>query len=115
MILFVGEKRSNRAIEMEGTWKDGILCAKTLFRALRAVGINPDHCKFANWFEDEAQRETIRSSTMPIVVMGNKVQNALSNEGISFIPIVRPAARGSIRKTENYINHIREQLWKLNS
>lgn len=110
MILFVGEERSNKAIEMGGTWKDGILCAKTLFRALHTIGIDPTKCEFANWFEDETQRETIRNSTMPIVAMGNKVQRALTQEGISFIPIIHPAARGKIRKTENYINHIKQQL-----
>ena len=121
MILFVGEKRSNKAIEMGATWQsaqqteNGILCAKTLFHALRKASIEPRECHFANWFEDEAQRETIRNSTMPIVAMGNKVQHALKQEGISFIPIVHPAARGAIRKTENYVNHIKEQLCKLNS
>ena len=45
-----------------------------------------------------------------IVAMGAKVQKALRAEGINFIPIVHPAARGAIRKKERYIEHIREAL-----
>ena len=38
--LFVGEERSNRAIEMNVTWRDKRLCAGHLSKALEHIGIN---------------------------------------------------------------------------
>ena len=106
--LFVGEERSDLAKKMNVTWKDGRLAAKQLFDALDAIGLSRESCEFCNWFEDG--QETARNWTGIVVAMGRKVQDAMKREGLGFIPIVHPAARGLIRKKENYIQHIKEQL-----
>ena len=36
--IFVGERRSRRAIQMGVRWEHGRLCARTLHAALRAIG-----------------------------------------------------------------------------
>jgi len=107
-ILFVGENRSHLAKKMNVTWKDGRLAAKQLFDALDAIGFPRDTCEFCNWFE--GGKGKVRNWDGGIVAMGAKVQKALRAEGINFIPIIHPAARGAIRKKERYIEHIREAL-----
>jgi hypothetical protein len=136
--LFVGEKRSNLAIKMNVTWKDGRLAAKQLFDALDACGIPRKKCSFLNWWpefdrrtktwSEQTPRATIRNidnrnkeggwgsgDIIQIVALGNKVQKELSKEGIDFIPVIHPAARGTIRKKENYAEHIRQQLIESNT
>jgi bifunctional DNA-binding transcriptional regulator/antitoxin component of YhaV-PrlF toxin-antitoxin module len=131
--LFVGEKRSELAIKMNVSWVDGRLSAKQLFDALDACGIPRKKCNFLNWWPDRVPHARTFSEVCPrqhirqinnynreggwgsgdivqIVAMGSKVQKAMSKEGIDFIPIVHPAARGTIRKKENYAEHIRQQL-----
>jgi len=108
-MLFVGEKRSELAKKMKVTWKDGKLAAKQLFDALRANGVDPEDCEFANWWESR-KRNYIRNYQGRIFAMGQLVQNALAAEGIKHTPIVHPAARGKIRKKERYIQHIKEAL-----
>jgi len=131
--LFVGEKRSELAIKMNVTWQSGRLAAKQLFDALDACGIPRKKCDFLNWWPDRVPHAKTWSEVLPratirnidsrnreggwgsgdiilIVAMGNKVQKALSKEGIDFVPIIHPAARGTIRKKENYAEHIRQQL-----
>jgi len=46
--LFVGEERSNRAIEMGVTWKDRRLAAAHLSKATDALGLNWDDLNFIN-------------------------------------------------------------------
>ena len=106
--LFVGEKRSEKAKRMRVTWADGRLAAKQLFDGLLAAGIDPAKQHFTNWFE--GGKNKVRTSTLPIVAMGNKVSSALKKEGIKHIKIVHPASRGAIRRKKNYINHIKEML-----
>jgi hypothetical protein len=108
MLLFVGERRSNKAKQMRVHWEDGALAAKPLFEALRLIGIDPATCRFVNWFEG-GKRE-VRTATVPVVAMGNKVQAALAAEGIAFIALVHPAARGKIRRTDLYRAHVKERL-----
>lgn len=107
--LFVGEKRSELAIKMNVTWIDGRLAAKQLFDALKENNINPQDHYFTNWFE-RGTKTSVREFPGVVVAMGNKVANALSKAKIKHIKIVHPAARGSIRKKENYFAHIKEKL-----
>ena len=51
-LVFVGEKRSNRAIAMGVTWEDGRLAAKVLHEALTAAGVDPARVRFVNLFRD---------------------------------------------------------------
>jgi hypothetical protein len=106
--LFVGERRSNKARKMGVRWEDEALAAIPLFEALRACGIDPATCKFVNWFE--GGKGTARRHKGIVVGLGNKVQAALSAEGIEHIALVHPAARGTIRKRETYIAHVRARL-----
>ena len=107
-VLFVGENRSNLAKKMKVTWEDGRLAAKQLFDALDAIGFPRENCEFCNWFE--GGKGVTRKWKGNVIAMGKKVQKALKSEGIDFIPITHPAARGKIRKKELYIEHIRKAM-----
>lgn len=111
-LLFVGEERSELAVKMNVTWKDGRLAAKQLFDALNHVGIDPKDCKFTNIFERGGLTaiKNHKKEKGTIVCMGNKVKRELDKRKISYILIVHPAARGTIRKKENYFQHIKESL-----
>ena len=106
--LFVGEERSNRAIEMGVTWKDRRLAAAHLSKATDALGIDWNSICFKNVYEDDI--EDIRSFDGIIVGMGRKVERELKKHQISHLYIHHPAARGKIRIIENYKAHVRGQL-----
>lgn len=111
-LIFVGEKRSPRAIQLGVRWQDEALAAKPLFAALWACGIEPTDCTFVNWF-DERSHNAIRiaaSLGACVFAMGQKVQYALSEAKIPFTPLVHPAVRGRIRKRERYIAYVQGQL-----
>lgn len=108
-ILFVGEERSKRAIEMGVRWEDGKLAAKQLFDALNHNKISLKRCQFVNWFEGNG-KEKIKNFEGQIVAMGRRVEKELKKNGIDHKFIFHPASRGTIRKKENYYNHIREVL-----
>lgn len=114
-LLFIGEERSDRAIKMGVHWGDGKLCAKNLFEALRNCGIDPKDCIFYNCFDGKHEKKIFLSyGSYQFIAMGNKVAKWLNSHGMSnFIKITHPAARGTIRKKENYSNHIKEQLSKI--
>lgn len=107
-ILFVGEERSNRAIEMGVTWKDRRLAAAHLSKATDALGLDWNKLCFMNVFEDDI--EDISSFKGIVVAMGRKVERELIKHGIKHEYIHHPAARGKIRIIENYKAHVREQL-----
>lgn len=93
------------------TWTDGRLAAKQLFDALDALGIKPEQRAFVNWFEaggPERVREL--AADYRLVAMGRKVQMALDAQGIAYIALVHPAARGRIRRKEIYAAHVAEML-----
>ena len=113
-ILFVGEKRSNKAVQMNVKWEDGKLAAKQLFDALKECGINPSECTFTNWFE-YGGKSTVQRWGGIIVAMGQKVSKSLTSKGIQHISIIHPAARGKIRKKSRYIKHIKESIGHLGS
>ncbi len=109
MILFVGEERSDLAVERGWTWKSGRLAAKQLFDALALIGIDPAEHRFVNWFESSDRFEVYHHEG-PVVAMGRKVQRALTAKGIEHIPLVHPAARGKIRAKGIYAAHVAEML-----
>jgi hypothetical protein len=108
-MLFVGEKRSQRAIDMDVTWKDGALAAKQLFDALVPLGIDPRKCDFCNLFEDGGE-ELVLSYTGDIIGMGKIVQQKLEDLEVEHFKIVHPAARGKIRRKDRYAAHLKEAL-----
>jgi hypothetical protein len=110
-ILFVGERRSDLAKKLGLRWKDGGLAAKPLFEALAACQIDPAACHFVNWFE--GGKTATRRHKGHVIALGKKVQRALDEENIEYIPLVHPAARGHIRRRDKYIAHVKEQLLHL--
>lgn len=112
---FVGDKPSNKALQMGVTWYDGKLAAAQLFDALRFCGIDPDSCRFENINHcDETGKiaivRSLRKSRRTIVAMGENAASELKRLGCPHIQIVHPAARGRIRKKERYCAHVREVL-----
>jgi len=109
MYLFVGEKRSNKAVKMNVTWIDGRLAAKQLFDALINLGINPKDHSYCNYFE-RGGKSIVKKHNGKIIAMGSKVSRALMRDKIEHIKIIHPAARGTIRLKKNYFNHIKQKL-----
>ena len=106
--MFVGERRSSRAIKMDVTWKDKRLAAAHLSKAVESLGINWDTLTFKNVFEDDI--DEIKSFNGIVVAMGRKVEKELKKHNIDHIYIHHPAARGKIRIVKNYIKHVEQQL-----
>ena len=118
-ILFIGEEKSPTAVRKGWSWEDGRLAAKQLFDGLKGaediVEVNPKECKFVNLFENEGKR-LVKSKSLykyVVIALGDKVSKGLDNLAIKHYRMVHPAARGKIRKKENYINHTREVLKKI--
>lgn len=110
MYLFVGEKRSNRAIQLGVTFRDKALAGKQLYDALTFIGIDYDSCEFVNLFERGGKKVVKSTTDKPIVALGSKVAKWMEKNRIKHIQVIHPAARGTIRKKENYFNHIKEKL-----
>lgn len=118
--LFVGEKPSDKALELGATWRKGGQCATTLHSVLHRLGIHMREVRFTNLFTrtpDNADG-VIRSYTVSrirrraregfvIVGMGQLVHTALCALGINHRHIVHPAARGVIRRKDTYVEHVR--------
>jgi len=122
--LFVGEKRSRKARQMKVTWESGKLAAKTLQKALSFSGISLDDCGFINILQENLEFNLISNTNLrkikshvnkgvKIIAMGKLVQRHLANKNIPHISIVHPAARGKIRKTELYNQHLYQTFQKL--
>ena len=114
-LLFIGEKRSQQAIDNDWYWYMGVSTAKVLFDSLMAIGINPEQQDYMNLWSDKGMLKhfpdvLLRVYGGRIVAMGQKVQKQLDEYGVKYIGIVHPAARGRWRKREVYIEHLREQL-----
>ena len=119
-LVFVGEKRSHRAISMRVTWLDGRLAGKTLFEALRAAGIDPYACLFVNLYRDgegwEVDAEALCKlreyvvDGYTLVGLGKRVQTYLTRERVPHVALVHPAARGAIRGRAVYQAHVAETL-----
>jgi len=106
--LFVGEERSETAKRMNVTWVDKRLCAGHLFKALDFIGIDWNDCDFKNVYEDSI--DEIRNFNGIIIGMGRKVEKELKKFGIQHEFIYHPATRGTVRKIENYKNHVKERI-----
>jgi hypothetical protein len=106
--FFVGEKRSPTAIAKGWEWNDGHLAAKQLFDALFEIGIDPGEQEFVNVLGDDAAEAItrLRATTRQVVGMGLKASGALTAAGIPHLYITHPAARGTIRRKQTYINHV---------
>lgn len=109
--LFVGERRSNRAIAMGVTWENGRLAGHTLFFALREIGLDPDEQQFMNVFHDDGTLDDytlqlLRESKESIVALGRIVQRELTRAGIPHTAMIHPAARGAIRLSSRYRAHV---------
>jgi hypothetical protein len=115
--LFVGERPSPRAAAVGATWRNGKLCAKNLHDALLVNNIDPTKCEFVNLWEtpglgaceEEPYLWPIRSGLavgMTIVALGNLVSRELIRAELPHLKLIHPAARGTIRRTENYRAHV---------
>ena len=110
-ILFIGEQRSKRAIEMGVHWRDGRLAAKQLFDALKACGIDPTEHEYVNDFEKlGANVRKIIAHPGPRIALGRKVSHFLSAAKIDHICLIHPAARGAIREKSVYFAHVENVL-----
>lgn len=115
MIYFIGEKRSEQAIRNNWHWDDNVSTAKYLLDCLSVVGIYQEDIIFRNLWSDDGilQKsviEDLKNTDLKIVGMGEKVSKELEKYNIHFTQIIHPAARGSIRKRENYIRHLEDRL-----
>jgi uracil-DNA glycosylase len=119
--LFVGERPSARAHRIGASWRNGKLSAKVLHDALRHAGIDPKAQRYCNVFLCQpaglqVSRYSIRKihdlydAGYDVVALGRKVQAALRKAGVRFIRLVHPAARGRIRLTANYRQHVKDVL-----
>jgi hypothetical protein len=112
--VFVGERRSARAIAMGVTWTDGRLAARTLFDALRAGGIDPRAQVYLNAFADDGRRDEEALASLDrhrqqgrvIVALGRRAQRAVAGMGVPHLRLIHPAARGAIRRTAAYHAHV---------
>ncbi|MDG6910292.1 MAG: hypothetical protein JRN08_07980 [Nitrososphaerota archaeon] len=123
-LVFVGERRSRKAIEIGGCWENGRLAAKTLHDALRAAGLHPESQTFLNLFPDDGPSPSesvllrlreFHGQGVTIVGMGQVVQRALTRVEIPHVPMVHPAARGRIRARALYYAHVARVLGSLYS
>lgn len=117
--LFVGERRSPRAISMGVRWEDGHLAARTLHAALSVAGVALSDCRFINLFDDStgaldqqnvAAIHSALAAGMQVIALGRLVQNSLRQLGIPHVEMVHPAARGAIRARERYQAHVADVL-----
>lgn len=113
--IFVGEKRSDTAIRMGVTWRDGRLAAKTLFEALREIGLEPEQQHYVNIYRDDGSLDhetlgVLTDTKAQIVAMGRKAQGELTAAGVPFRALIHPAARGAIRMSPRYRAHVASVL-----
>ncbi|CAA9545619.1 MAG: hypothetical protein AVDCRST_MAG88-377 [uncultured Thermomicrobiales bacterium] len=128
-LVFVGERRSRRAVRLGVTWVDGRLVARTLHEALAACGLDPRRQTFVNLFLDpsiagdaptaaplvvdramEAQLAACAALGARLSGLGRLAQRALAGGGLPHLALVHPAARGAIRGREVYHAHVAERL-----
>lgn len=123
--FFIGERPSNRAIEMDVTWRDGALAAATLFDALRHINLDPIQQHYENLYTSpvrgaatdtaderravKAAKRAVRRGLI-IVGMGRIVQGVLTREKIPHQQLRHPAARGLGRRRDLFRAHTREVL-----
>jgi hypothetical protein len=120
-LVFVGERRSRKARELNASWTNGGLAAHTLHAALRACSIDPNTVMFLNLFQEgDGARvvdpvilervRTLASERAVVIALGRVVQRTLARSQISFVPLTHPAARGRIRTRAVYQAHVAKVL-----
>ena len=120
--FFIGERPSDRAIEMDVTWRDGALAAATLFDALRHINVDPIQQHYENLYTSPVrgaatdtadERRAVKAAKravrrgLTIVGMGRIVQGVLTREKIPHLQLRHPAARGSGRRRDLFRAHAR--------
>ena len=119
--LFVGERPSPLAARKGWRWTDGRVCARTLYRALAAADIAPAKVHFVNlWTVPGLGRptgapnlEAVQSKAdegVVVIALGRLVERTLRRAGTPHRYMIHPAARGTMRKQERYIAHVRAVL-----
>ena len=118
--VFVGQCRSERAIRMGVHWEDGRLAGKTLHDALRSAGLDPLEQTYLNLYRDDdpqvidlaalTQVRALADAGAVIVGLGKVVQAALARADLAHLPLVHPAARGTIRARSAYRDHVASVL-----
>ena len=114
--VFVGERRSQRAIQMGVRWEHGRLCARTLHAALRAIGLDPEEQGYVNLYSDAepsaldeavlARLRLLAEDSVEVVGLGQIVHRALERTGVAHRRLIHPAARGAIRARAAYQAHV---------
>lgn len=114
--VFVGERRSRRAIEMGVRWEHGRLCARTLHEALRAMGLDPTRQTYLNAYTDGepaaidaaaiARVRSLAAAGAQIVALGRAAHRALEQAAVPHRRLTHPAARGAIRARAAYHAHV---------
>ena len=124
MFVFVGENRSKMAQQRGWSWQEcqrtGVprLAAKPLWEAITKLGLNPNEQIFFNLWDDgwkpnkfipDILKEMTEDGEI-VIAMGQKVHRELERQGIPHRKMVHPAARGPIRKTSLYQEHVKKVL-----
>lgn len=114
--VFVGERRSRRAIQMGVQWEHGRLCARTLHAALRAAGLDPAQQTYVNAYADAdppvvdehaiARVRALAEAGREIVALGRAAHRALARAGVPHRRLTHPAARGAIRARADCRAHV---------
>jgi hypothetical protein len=114
--VFVGERRSRRAIQMGVRWEHGRLCARTFHAALRAIGLDPEEQRYVNLYTDAeppavdeavlARLRALPEDGIEVVALGQIVHRALERTGVAHRRLIHPAARGAIRARAAYQAHV---------
>jgi hypothetical protein len=118
--VFVGERRSGRAIQMGVRWEHGRLCPRTLHAALRAIGLDPEEQRYVNLYSDAeppaldaavvARLRALAAEGVEIIALGRIVHCALERAGVAHRRLIHPAARGAIRARAAYQAHVASVL-----
>jgi hypothetical protein len=118
--VFVGERRSRRAIQLGVRWEHGHLCARTLHAALRASGLDPAEQGYGNLYSDAeppvlreavlARFQALAADGVQIIGLGRIVHRALERAGVAHRRLIHPAARGAIRARAAYHAHVASVL-----
>jgi hypothetical protein len=120
-LVFVGERRSRRARQLNASWSSGGLAASTLHAALRACGIESSAVLFVNLFQEGdgalvvdpaplAEVRVLAAGGATVVALGRAVQRRLARSCLLFVPLTQPAARGRIRTRAMYQAHVADVL-----
>jgi hypothetical protein len=101
-------------------WEDGRLAGKTLQDALRSAGLDPREQTYLNLYRDENPQvidlaaltrvRALADAGAVIVGLGKVVQAALARAAVAHLPLVPPAARGTIRARSVYRDHVASVL-----